>query len=84
MNDMLRERPFFKVRVEKKFDQLNERLHAFGWLGLIKKFTRKGGTYYAQLKLVDPDSEEARSVYVAECFAERLAGTSTNFHSTRE
>ena len=60
MNDMLRERPFFKVRVEKKFDQLNERLHAFGWLGLIKKFTRKGGTYYAQLKLVDPDSEEAR------------------------
>lgn len=75
MNDMLRERPFFKVRVEKKFDQLNERLHAFGWLGLIKKFTRKGGTYYAQLKLVDPDSEEARSVYVAERFAERLAGT---------
>ena len=75
MNDMLRVRSFFEVHVEKKFNQLNERLHALGWLGLIKKFTRKGGKYYAQLKLVDPDSEEARSVYVAERFAERLAGT---------
>ena len=34
--------------------------HALGWLGLIQKFTRKDGKYYAQLKLVDPDSEEAR------------------------
>ena len=62
MNGMLRDRPFFEIHVEKKFNQLNERLHAFGWLGLIKKFTRKGGKYYAQLKLVDPDSEEARRV----------------------
>ena len=60
MNDMLRVRSFFEVHVEKKFNQLNERLHALGWLGLIKMFTRKGGKYYAQLKLVDPDSEEAR------------------------
>ena len=60
MNDMLRDRSFFKVHVEKKFNQLNERLHALGWLGFIKEFTRKGGKYYAQLKLVDPDSEEAR------------------------
>ena len=62
MNDMLRDRSFFDVHVEKKFNQLNERLHAFGWLGLIKKFTRKGGKYYAQLKLVDPDSEEAQKI----------------------
>ncbi len=62
MNDMLRDRPFFEVHVENKFNQLNERLHTLGWLGLIKTFTRKGGRYYAQLKLVDPDSEEARRV----------------------
>ena len=62
MNDMLRSRPFFEVHAEKKFDRLNERLHALGWLGLIKKFTRKHGKYYAQLKLVDPNSEEARRV----------------------
>ena len=60
MNDMLRERPFFKVHVETKFNQLNERLYALGWLGFVKEFTRKDGKYYAQLKLVDPDSEEAR------------------------
>ena len=62
MNDMLRDRSFFDVHVEKKFNQLNERLHALGWLGFIKEFTRKGGKYYAQLKLVDPNSEEARRV----------------------
>ena len=62
MNDMLRVRSFFEVHVEKKFNQLNERLRTLGWLGLIKKFTRKGGKYYAQLKLVDPDSEEARKI----------------------
>lgn len=62
MNDMLRDRSFFEVHVEKRFNRLNERLHALGWLGLIKKFTRKDGKYYAQLKLVDPNSEEARSV----------------------
>ena len=62
MNDMLRVRSFFEVHVEKKFNQLNERLHALGWLGLIKMFTRKGGKYYAQLKLVDPDSEEAQKI----------------------
>jgi hypothetical protein len=60
MNDMLRDRSFFEVHVEKRFDRLNERLHELGWLGLIEKFTRKDGKYYAQLKLVDPNSEEAR------------------------
>lgn len=62
MNDMLRDRPFFEVHVEKRFDRLNERLHALGWLGLIKKFTRKDGKYYAQLKLVDPNSEQSRRI----------------------
>ena len=62
MNGMLRNRPFFKVHVEKQFDQLNEKLHSLGWLGLIKTFKRKGDGYYAQLKLVDPASEEAKRV----------------------
>ena len=62
MNGMLRNRPFFKVHVEKQFDQLNEKLHSLGWLGLIKTFKRKGDSYYAQLKLVDPASEEAKRV----------------------
>ena len=62
MNAMLRDRPFFQVSVDKRFDQLNERLHDLGWLGLIKTFKRKSNGYYAQLKLVDPSSEEAKRV----------------------
>ena len=62
MNDMLRDRSFFEIHVEKRFTRLNERLHALGWLGLIEKFTRKNGKYYAQLKLVDPNSDEAQRV----------------------
>ena len=60
MNDMLRDRPFFQVSVDKRFDRLNERLHGLGWLGLVKALKRKGDGYYAQLKLVDPSSEEAK------------------------
>ena len=41
MNDMLRERPFFKVHVETKFNQLNERLHA-GLAGLDQEVHSKG------------------------------------------
>ena len=62
MNDMLRARSFFEVHDEKRFSLLKERLHALGWLGLIKKFTRKDSKYYAQLKLVDPNSEEAKKL----------------------
>ena len=62
MNDMLRDRSFFDVHIEKPFDRLNERLHSLGWLGLIDKVTKRDGKYYAQLKLVDPDSEEAKRV----------------------
>ena len=62
MNDMLRDRSFFEVYDEKRFNRLNESLHALGWLGLVKKFTRKDGKYYAQLKLVDSNSEEAQKV----------------------
>ena len=62
MNNMLRDRSFFDIHVEKPFDRLNERLHSLGWLGLIDKVTKKDGKYYVQLKLVDPDSDEARRV----------------------
>ena len=62
MNGMLRDRPFFQVCDDKRFDQLNERLHDLGWLGFIKTMKRKHDGYYAQLKLVDPASEEAKRV----------------------
>ena len=52
--------------MDKQFDQLNEKIHELGWLALVKdqkaKGTAKGLEVYVQLKLVDPDSEEARAL----------------------
>ena len=66
MNNMIRERNFAKVIMDKRFDQLNEKIHGLGWLALVKeqkvKRTTKGRELYVQLKLVDPDSEEAKAL----------------------
>ena len=66
MNDMVRGRNFAKVIMDKRFDQLNEKIHGLGWLALVKeqkvKRTASGRELYVQLKLVDPDSEEARAL----------------------
>ena len=66
MNDMIRGRNFAKVIMDKRFDQLNEKIHELGWLALVKeqkaKRTPKGLEVYVQLKLVDPESEEAKAL----------------------
>ena len=66
MNEMARGRNFAKVVMDKRFDRLNERIHGLGWLALVKeqdmKRTAKGLEVYVQLKLVDPDSEEAKAL----------------------
>ena len=66
MNEMARGRNFAKVVMDKRFDQLNEKIHDLGWLALVKeqkaKSTPKGLEVYVQLKLVDPDSEEAKAL----------------------
>ena len=66
MNDMVRGRNFAKVVMDKRFDQLNEKIHELGWLALVKeqkaKRTPKGLEVFVQLKLVDPDSEETKAL----------------------
>lgn len=66
MNDMIRGRNFAKAVMDERFDQLNEKIHELGWLALVKeqKVQRvaKGLEVYVQLKLVDPDSDEARAL----------------------
>ena len=66
MNDMVRGRNFAKVVMDKRFDQLNEKIHELGWLALVKeqkaKRTPKGLEVFVQFKLVDPDSEEAKAL----------------------
>jgi hypothetical protein len=39
---------------------LQEELNELGWLGFVKTLDFKEGEMRVQLKLVDPDSEEAR------------------------
>ena len=66
MNDMVRGRNFAKVIMDNQFDQLNEKIHELGWLALVKeqevKRTARGLEVYVQLKLVDPDSDEAKAL----------------------
>ena len=62
MNDMVRGRNFAKVIMDERFDQLNEQIHALGWLALVKEQDFEDNEFHVQLKLVDPDSEEAREL----------------------
>jgi len=66
MNDMVRGRNFAKMVMDQRFDQLNEKIHELGWLALVKKQelkrTARGLEVYVQLKLVDPDSDEAKAL----------------------
>ncbi len=60
MNNLIRGKSFTKMAVGARFERLQEELNDLGWLAFVKKLDFKGGEMHAQLKLVDPDSEEAR------------------------
>ena len=60
MNNLIRGKSFTKMVVGARFERLQEELNDLGWLAFVKKLDFKGGEMHAQLKLVDPDSEEAR------------------------
>ncbi len=64
MNAMLRKMPISEAVKKESFERLQNSLHSLGWLGLCdeKTFTVKPGACWTQLKLVDPDSEEARAI----------------------
>ena len=62
MNDMVRDRNFTKIAVDKRFERLQARLNGLGWLALVKKLKMKGREMHVQLKLVDPDSKEAKEL----------------------
>ena len=68
MNDMVCGRNFANVSVSKEYEGLCEKLRSLGWLALVKKSTFKikrtenGNEIRLQLKLVSPDSEEARNL----------------------
>ena len=62
MNDMIRDRNFAKISGERRFQHLQSELYDLGWLALVKKLKVKGGELRVQLKLVDPNSAEAREL----------------------
>ena len=60
MNELIRGKSFTKMVVDERFERLQEELSDLGWLGFVKTLDFKEGEMRVQLKLVDPDSEEAR------------------------
>ena len=64
MNAMLRRMPISEAVKKESFEWLQNRLSSLGWLGLCveKTFAVKSGGCWTQLRLVDPDSDEARNI----------------------
>ena len=60
MNNLIRGKSFTKMVVDERFERLQEELNELGWLGFVKTLDFKEREMRVQLKLVDPDSEEAR------------------------
>ena len=64
MNAMLRKMPISEAVKKECFEQLQNKLRSLGWLGLCDEssFSVKADGCWTQLKLVDPDSDEARAI----------------------
>ena len=64
MNAMLRKMPISEAVKKARFEQLQSELRSLGWLGLCDEnsFSVKADGCWTQLKLVDPDSDEARAI----------------------
>ena len=64
MNDFIRGRDFAKMVIDERFEELRCKIIRLGWLALCKslKIKEVAGKreMRVQLKLVDPDSEEAK------------------------
>ena len=64
MNDLIRGRDFAKMVMDKRFEELRCKIVGLGWLALCKslKMNEIAGRkeMRVQMKLVDPDSEEAK------------------------
>ena len=66
INDLARGRDYAKLVKEGEIDQMCKDIRGLGWMVLTKSLKMKeiGGKreMHVQLKLVDPDSEEARAL----------------------
>ena len=64
MNAMLRKMPIALAVKDKRYSELEDKFVSLGWLCLCDENTAtvKEDGFWTQLKLVDPDSEEARAI----------------------
>ena len=64
MNAMLRKMPTSEAVKKDRFERLMNKLNSLGWLGLCDEstFSVKADGCWTQLKLVDPNSDEARAI----------------------
>ena len=64
MNAILRKMPISEAVKKESFERLQNRLSSLGWLGLCdeKTFAVKSGGCWTQLRLVNPESDEAREI----------------------
>jgi hypothetical protein len=64
MNAMLRKMPISEAVKKERFGRLQDRLNSLGWLGLCdeRTFAVKSDGFWTRLKLVDPESDEARAI----------------------
>ena len=60
LNERIYGKNFATVCSKDWFVELNGRIHALGWLTLIKTLKTGGNGIHVQLKLVDPESAEAK------------------------
>lgn len=64
MNDLIRGKDFSKFVMDARFEELRCKIVRLGWLALCKSLKMKEVAgkreMRVQMKLVDPDSEEAR------------------------
>ena len=66
MNDLVRGRDFAKMVMDERFEELRCKIVGLGWLALCKSLKMKEiagrREMRVQMKLVDPDSEEAKAL----------------------
>ena len=62
INDMIRDKNFAKMVLDKRYEQLRAKLMQLGWRGLVKEMKIENREIHVQLRLVSADSDEVKAL----------------------
>jgi hypothetical protein len=62
INDIIRDKNFAKMVLDKRYEQLRAKLMQLGWRGLVKEMKIENREIHVQLRLVSADSEEVKAL----------------------